>query len=50
MADTIARLRALWMKFVFITRSFSLTNLIHTNIGSGPFDCLHLLCAMKGSP
>jgi hypothetical protein len=27
MADTIARLRALWLKFVFITRSFSLTNL-----------------------
>jgi hypothetical protein len=27
MADTIARLRALWMKLVFITRSFSLTNL-----------------------
>lgn len=26
-ADTIARFRGLWLKFVFITRSFSLTNL-----------------------
>ena len=50
MAETIARLRMLGLNFAFIIRSFFKQIYLHTIIGSGQFDTLLLLCAIKGFP